>query len=315
MPKDVRCAKFMRRRRGRRRHSRVRASHLDSTRLTPIILSGLTVRIVFLLALACIPATAQSPVVRLTNTTRPAASEFQIGDQYEIVIAAAAGRPVSVRTTMNARRDWGPVIASTDMNGRWSTAGRFEKGDFGEWSEIWTVGGKLATPAIHFSVSLPCLGGGQGYMSQSGLNKAEACETPEGWQSVGTHYEEPFRTPDGRVVPGRVRANDTAEQLRADFIQDFVAGAGKEIRIKQMGVGDESGNRILKLIGVNALSEEETRKVLSIIQAAFEKPESLPPGAREASRTSLLLRQLADSTDQEGLKQQIAETMAYVQAQ
>lgn len=272
-------------------------------------------RILLVLAVAGIPAMAQSPVVRLTNTTRPAASEFQIGDQYEVVIAAAAGQPVSVRTTMNGRRDWGPVIASTDMNGRWSTAGRFEKGDFGEWSEIWTVGGMLATPAIHFSVSLPCLGGGQGYMFQSGPNKAAACETPEGWQSVGTHYEEPFRTPDGRVVPGRVRANDTAEQLRADFIQDFVAGGGKEIRIKQMGVGDEAGNRILKLIGVNALSEDETRKALSVIRAAFENPESIPAGARDPSRTLLLLRQLADSTEKESLKQQIAEAMAYVQAQ
>jgi len=54
--------------------------------------------------------------------------------------------------------------------------------------------------------------------------------------------------------------------------------------------------------------------VLSIIRATFEKPERIPQSAKDPSRTLHLLRNLADSTDQESLKQQIAETMAYVQA-
>jgi hypothetical protein len=273
-------------------------------------------RILSVLAIAVTSAVAQGPIVRITNTTHPASNDFHIGDRFEIVISAVAQQPVSVRTTRNGRTDWSPVIALTDMNGRWSTTGRFEKGDFGDWSEVWTVGGKLAAPAIHFSVGAPCLSGGQNMISQISRNRAQTCETPEGRQTFVTPSDaEPFRTPDGRVVPGHAHANKRAEQFRAELIQDFIVGGGEQVLWKYTGTGDEAGNRVLTLIGVNALSENETRKVLSIIQVAFEKPERIPPGSKDLSRTSLLLQQLADSTDQESLKQQIAEAMAHVQAQ
>ncbi len=60
--------------------------------------------------------------------------------------------------------------------------------------------------------------------------------------------------------------------------------------------------------------EDETRNVLAIIHAAFEKPETIQPSAKNPSRTLLLLRQLADFTGQDSLKQEIGETIAYVQA-
>ncbi|HMC59041.1 MAG TPA: hypothetical protein VKJ01_07610, partial [Candidatus Solibacter sp.] len=114
-------------------------------------------RALLILAVAGIPVAAQNPVVRLTNTTRPGSADFQIGDRFEIAIAATANQPVSVRTTMNGRTDWGPVIGWTGMDGRWSTTQQFEKGDFGDWMEVWTVGGKLAKAPVHFSVGAPCL--------------------------------------------------------------------------------------------------------------------------------------------------------------
>jgi len=107
-------------------------------------------RVLLILVVAGIPAAAQEPEVRLTNATRPASTDFQIGDRFEIVITGTAGQPVSVRTTMNGRTDWGPVIGRTDSSGRWSTAGQFDRGDFGDWSEVWTVGGKLASPSFIF---------------------------------------------------------------------------------------------------------------------------------------------------------------------
>jgi hypothetical protein len=107
----------------------------------------------------------------------------------------------------------------------------------------------------------------------------------------------------------------TAEQSRAAITQDFIVGGGEQVRWKYTGVGDEAGNRILKLVGVNALSENETRNVLSIIQVAYDRPERIPPGLKNPSRTLLLLRHLADSTDRESLRQQIAETISHVQAQ
>ena len=84
-------------------------------------------RMIFILAMAAIPVVAQRPIVRLINVTHPAGKDFQIGDRFELVIAGAPDQPVSVRTTMQGRTDWGPVIGHTDAAGRWSTTGQFEK--------------------------------------------------------------------------------------------------------------------------------------------------------------------------------------------
>ncbi len=80
------------------------------------------------------------------------------------------------------------------------------------------------------------------------------------------------------------------------------------------GLGDETANLVGKLIGVNALTEGETRNLLAIVRAAFEKPENIQPTAKEPSRTLLLLRHLADVSDQGILKREIIETIAYFQA-
>jgi hypothetical protein len=277
-------------------------------------------RVPLLLVLAIIPAAAQSPLVRLLNASRPISRDFQVGDRFEILITGAPSQPVSVRTSMHGRTDWSPIIGSTDSTGRWSTGGQFEKSDFGDWREIWTVGGKLASPAIQFSVNAPCLPGGQGQAHISGPNIILSCETTEGTQTFVTpSLSDPFRTPDGRLIPGR-RTEETQGQYHTEIIQDLIAG-GTEMRADRIslqssrgGLGDETADLISKLIGVNALNEDETRNSLAIIRAAFEKPETIQPSAKEPSRTLLLLRHLADFTDQDSLKREIAETIAYVQA-
>ena len=141
-------------------------------------------RVPLLLVLAIIPAAAQNPLVHLRNSSRPISRDFQVGERFEILITGAPKQPVSVRTTMHGRTDWSPVIGSTDSTGRWSTSGQFEKSDFGDWSEIWTVGDKLASPAIQFSVNAPCLPGGQGHSLISGPNIVLSCETAEGRRTV-----------------------------------------------------------------------------------------------------------------------------------
>ena len=104
-------------------------------------------------------------------------------------------QPVSVRTTMHLRTDWGPIIGSTDDNGRWSTAGQFDKSDFGSWTEVWTVWGKRAAPAIQIWVKAPCLPGGHGMLGQSGPNTFLTCDTAEGRQAFVTpSLSDPFRT-------------------------------------------------------------------------------------------------------------------------
>ncbi len=79
------------------------------------------------------------------------------------------------------------------------------------------------------------------------------------------------------------------------------------------GCGDETAGLITKLIGVNALSEGEIRNVLMIVRSAFERPETIAPGARYPTRTLNLLQHLADFADESGLQRQIAETLEYVQ--
>jgi hypothetical protein len=270
-------------------------------------------RVLLVVALAVVPALAQSPLVRLINAARPASADFEIGDRFEILITGAANQPVSVRTTRQGQLDWGPVIGRTDMSGRWSTTGQFEKGDFGDWSEVWTVGGKLANPAIQFSVGASCLKEGQAFMASTGLNRVLTCETTEGRQSFATPSgTDTFRTPDGRLIPGRI-SNMTAEQYHAEIMQFLITGDAKDVRSGQHG--DEAGALITTILGVNALNEDETRNVLSIIRTAFEKPELIPQVAKAPSETLRLLRSLAESAGQESLKGQIAETIAYVEAQ
>jgi hypothetical protein len=162
-------------------------------------------RILLILVCAVLGA-AQSSVARLTNISRPGKADFQVGDRFQVMITGAPDQPVSVRTTMTGRTDWGPVIGQTDDNGHWSITGQIEKIDFGDWSETWTVGGKLASPVVDFSVSAPSLAEGQHLMVYLGAPRIETCETAKGTQSFATPSDgDPFRTPDGRIVPGRRR--------------------------------------------------------------------------------------------------------------
>ena len=79
--------------------------------------------------------------------------------------------------------------------------------------------------------------------------------------------------------------------------------------------GDQAAAMIAKLIGVNGLSDEETENVIRIVRAAFEKSGRIPREAHDPSATLVLLRRLADATQQASLKQRIAETINYVQLQ
>ena len=276
-------------------------------------------RALVIFALASIPAAAQSPLVRIVNLSHPFSSEFQIGDRFEIQITGASRQPIAVRTVRQGRTDWSPAIASTDSTGRWSTSGQFEKSDFGGWSEIWTVGGKLATPAVQFSVKAPCLPGGHAQLSQSGPNMSLTCDTAEGSETFGTpSSSDQFRTPDGRSIPCNA-TELTPEQYHMEILDYLITGGdigASRISLSSSrgGLGDETADLIGKLIGVNALSEKETQNALAAIRAAFEKPETIAPDTRVPSRTLAFLRHLAEVTDQDGLKQQIAETIAYVQA-
>jgi hypothetical protein len=277
-------------------------------------------RILLAFTLAILPAAAQIPLVSLLNASRPG-RDFQIGDHFEIVLTAAPNQSVSVRTSRQGYTDWSPVVGSTDSTGRWSASGLFEKRDFGSWGEIWTVGGKLASPVIQFSVKAPCLPDGQhGLIFMSGPNMILNCETTEGAETFATPgLSDSFRTPDGRLINGRP-SERAREQYQGERLQYFMEnGVGTtpvRLQSPEGELGDETAELISNLIGVHALNENETRNVLAIVRAAFRKPESIQPTAQEPSRTLLLLRHLADISDpgNRNLKREIDETIAYFQA-
>jgi hypothetical protein len=275
-------------------------------------------RILAFLLIAATSALAQNPLVRLINTTHPASRVFEVGDRFEILVTGTPNQPVSVRTTMENRTDWSPVIGSTDSTGRWSTAGQLEKRDFGGWREVWTVGGKLASPVVEFSVSAPCLPGGDAMAMSTGLHMQLTCETAEGRRTFSSPPETgSFRTPDGRVVPGRPN-EETQDAYQTEILQDLMAGnqppaSPVSLQSSRGARGDETAELIANLIGVNALSSNEIRNVLAILHGAFEKPETIAPGAIYPVRTMKLLSHLTDLTDDSGLRREIAETLEYVQ--
>jgi hypothetical protein len=263
--------------------------------------------VLMLIGGSAIAQTARESTVTILNLSRVAAKDFQVGDRFEIVISGTAKQPVSVRTTMQGRTDWGPVIGWTGSDGRWSSEGQFEKSDFGDWREVWTVGGKQVSPAIQFSLGAACLPGARGATLAMGQHRVFFC----GSETFSTPSEgDVFHTPDGRTVPGRVRLNRTSEQYHAEIIEAMVTGNTSP---HAKALGDEAGATILKMIGVNALSDDEVRTTLSIIRDAFDSPNRIPEPQKEPIATLLLLQKLTDFTSDEGLRQQIAGTLAHLQ--
>ena len=269
-------------------------------------------KILIVFVVAALAAAAQSPMARIINTSRPGSADFEVGDRFQVVVTGAPNLPVSVRTIRQGRTDWGPVVAHTDAGGRWSAEGQFEKQDFGGWREVWTVGGKVANPAIDLSVRGPCVPGGRAMISTSGPNEMLSCDTATGSQSFVTPSDgDSFRTPDGRVIPGRMRTAMTAEEYHMEIMQSMMETRGDAEPGK---LAAEAGDLIVKMIGVNALTEVETKKVLSIVRAAYQ-PTQFRAGEKEKPAMLALLEDLANQAEQEGLKTEILETTNFVRTQ
>jgi hypothetical protein len=135
---------------------------------------------------------------------------------------------------------------------------------------------------------------------------AITCDTASGRDTFVTRSDtDPFRTPDGRVVAGRIRLNRSAEDYHAEIMESLITGgpSGRRPPVP----GDQAAMLIEKVVGPNALSQSEIQNVISIIRAAFQLP------ANDSSATLQLLQSLADSSSQQSLKEQIAETIAFVQ--
>jgi hypothetical protein len=265
-----------------------------------------------LYAVLAIPIAAQIPTVRIDNLSRPDKKDFQVGDRFRITINGPANQPISVRTMMQGRTDWGPVIGKTDETGMWFVSGQFEKADFGSWTEVWTVGGKAANPVISFAVDGSCMPGGREMIFASGPNTFLNCDISGNGQTFSTPSQsDPMKTPDGRVIPGHTRSNMTQQDYQMEIMQWMIATRDDA----QPGViAAKAGDLIVKMIGVNALTEAETKKVLSIVRAAYQPS---PFRAQEMEKPAILalLEHLANQAEQENLKKEILDTANFVRAQ
>ena len=250
-----------------------------------------------------LPLAAQTPSVRIVNETNPSSTEFQVGDAYRIEVVGAPNQAISIRSMRAGRIDWGSPVAWTNAAGRWSTSGRFENKDFGDWNQVWTIGGKLAATPIRFYVKAPCLpNNGDAFYFQSGINIVVTCVT--------AGLDRTFATPSNDTTA------QTPDQYHQEILSHFITvggGEGVALSSAEGGLGDHTADLIDKVVGANALTGAETRNVLTLMKGAFEKPESIAPDARRPWKSLAFLRALEERTDDQGVKTQIEETIAHLQ--
>jgi hypothetical protein len=103
----------------------------------------------------------------------------------------------------------------------------------------------------------------------------------------------------------------TAEQYHMEIMQ-WMIGTSGDAEPGQLDA--EAGDLIMKMIGVNALTEVETRKVLSIVRAAYQ-PTNFRAGEAQKPAMLALLEDLANQAERESLKGEILETTNFVRTQ
>ena len=103
-------------------------------------------------------------------------------------------------------------------------------------------------------------------------------------------------------------------RYNADILQAQVLGPVDAAACRRRNrFGDDAAILIQKLIGQNALSDQELQRVLMIIHAAFEQRNHLRPALRDPVATTTFLQTLTSATDRDDSKRLIADTIHYVQ--
>jgi hypothetical protein len=91
------------------------------------------------------------PTVQISNVTHPGSTTFAVGDTWKVTISGAANQAVTVTGTTNGN-PWGPVaMGQTDNTGNFSRTGVIAAN--GSYTEIWSLGGVMAIPAISFTAN------------------------------------------------------------------------------------------------------------------------------------------------------------------
>jgi len=86
-----------------------------------------------------------------------------------------------------------------------------------------------------------------------GFVRAETCETRMDARHSRRADTEPFRTPDGRMVPGECNRHNRGA-IQMEIMQSRIARLGRG-RLRQPG--EEAAALITKMIGANTLNDDE----------------------------------------------------------
>jgi hypothetical protein len=103
-----------------------------------------------LLCLAgCGPSVPSTAMVR--NLSRPGATDFQVGESFEVVVTGAPNQAVVAAASQNGSPMAISSFGRTDKNGRFTFTGSMAQTHVGSWREQWRVG-EIKAPLFSFEV-------------------------------------------------------------------------------------------------------------------------------------------------------------------
>lgn len=97
----------------------------------------------------CGPSVPSTAMVR--NLSRPGASDFQVGESFEVVVTGAPNEAVLAAASQNGSPLAFTPFGRTDKNGRFVLTGTMAQTHVGSWREQWQVG-EIKAPLFSFEV-------------------------------------------------------------------------------------------------------------------------------------------------------------------
>ncbi len=108
------------------------------------------------------PAAEAGPSVPVTadvrNLNRPGASDFYVGERFEVIVNGPGGEPVRLVAQRDSNDPSAAAYGKTDARGCFSLRGQMAGQHVGEWGEVWSVG-SFKAPTVRFRVRTPPPGG------------------------------------------------------------------------------------------------------------------------------------------------------------
>ena len=106
---------------------------------------------VCLLGLAACSGPSVPSTALVRNLTKPGATDFFVGEQFEVVVTGAPNQIVIAAASQNGTPPAKGPQGRTDKNGRFTLTGTIGVSHVGNWREQWQVG-EIKAPSFTFEV-------------------------------------------------------------------------------------------------------------------------------------------------------------------